>query len=1046
MACSFGYTAIAKILSRHPRIDMAIPDCGLRVPLYLAVRGGHTETVRLLLENRRIRTDALTRGNVSVLWAACSGGFIEIIEALLRDVRCDVRSADAASGRTPLAVACEKGQAHVAMLLMKTQGVNVNTVDHAGRSPLWHAARGGHKTIVQALLRSKACDVRAADHAGVTPFAASCIDAHVPCMRVLLQDARTDAGLADARGVTPFHRACRAGSMEAVVLLADHGNVDIARQDHAGLAGVHIAALAGNIALLEFIARHPRLRLADTDKLGRNALHIAAMNGYADVVEMLLLDEVDEVVHLRHLREARLLERDEDEAAEEKAAMQALAVASAAAARKDQGGEDDVDAATDAQAKPLDDSDKVGDAVVTRAADNSARDGHGNSDAEGDESDGKGVEDEAEVFVAERERREENVDDDNEPEAKQAHGSPGTEAGGPAAASVDDGEEPFDAGAALAAADAAAEAAAQAAVDAAERERAAKEAAEKAAADAEAERIANITMVRRFHPLTEDKHEGRYCPFYFACLTGDPEVFQLMLRDERTTAATNGGLVIRWRHGLTPMYVACQRGHIELVKMMLDHGQKFLDRTRSRVEAAAAEAAEKAAEEDKRRMVRLGPFAVAKFRAKQLKELEEERQRTLQAIADECSIVDDDVGPRAMLTAETNDGETPFYAVCQCGHKLLWELLHVREDVDVCRTNNRGRGPFFTACEHGHSWLVEAMLQDPERRFDDEIGRPDVGGHTPLWAACAAGNTEVVRLLLDANADPTASNGRGETCFWAACANGATEVAKLLLGMVGMRKVDETKLTKSGVSPLWAAAFGGWASTLRFLLTLPSTLELTINRPWGARSESPFFAACANGHCEAARVLGDDPRTDVAVLDSTGATPLCAAASAGFNAVVTYLLSDSRTDIDTLNGDGHNALTAAWVNDRTSVIELLEADGRFDRAPTADKEMDREAEAAAERTGGVKWSRRERRWEASCIITEVKVTTFYDGETTEERRENVKRFYRIGCYLTKAEAVSNWKSKCAELGISTGRSPKARRRRRSPKREKSKSPARKVAT
>jgi ankyrin repeat protein len=190
---------------------------------------------------------------------------------------------------------------------------------------------------------------------------------------------------------------------------------------------------------------------------------------------------------------------------------------------------------------------------------------------------------------------------------------------------------------------------------------------------------------------------------------------------------------------------------------------------------------------------------------------------------------------------------------------------------------------------------VQVLLRPREVDVDAE----DAQGCTALIHACAAGQTESVRLLLDGGADKDKEDSymyfAPYTKFWGplhyASATGHVGVVRLLL--------------ESGVQP-----------DLRW-------------DPYDPKAQ-PLHYACASGHVEIVHLLleaGADEDTD----DEDLHTPFIAAVEHGQESVVRFLL-DRGQDVD-----GHHA--NGWVGDSSLYIA-----GDYDRLSMAELLLERGAD------------------------------------------------------------------------------------------------------
>ena len=77
--------------------------------------------------------------------------------------------------------------------------------------------------------------------------------------------------------------------------------------------------------------------------------------------------------------------------------------------------------------------------------------------------------------------------------------------------------------------------------------------------------------------------------------------------------------------------------------------------------------------------------------------------------------------------------------------------------LNFCSASQAQVEELRSAAESGRTWVVETILQRPQD--------PDLGDPTPLWEASWRGHLEVVRLLLEANADKDQAIDAGTPLF-----------------------------------------------------------------------------------------------------------------------------------------------------------------------------------------------------------------------------------------------------------------------------------------
>ncbi|CAB1097112.1 unnamed protein product [Ectocarpus sp. CCAP 1310/34] len=163
-------------------------------PVHLAGAMGHTNVVKLLVEEHRAAVDARDGALCTPLHAASEGGHPVVVELLLR-LGAEV---DARNGKqqTPLHYACGYGQMEAAQQLV-IRGASVGAQDAKGNTPL-HLACGLAGTDVVRLLLAHGSPLNA------------------------LNDRRRH----------PLHLACRAGHLEVAITLLEYGADPSAKDAH----------------------------------------------------------------------------------------------------------------------------------------------------------------------------------------------------------------------------------------------------------------------------------------------------------------------------------------------------------------------------------------------------------------------------------------------------------------------------------------------------------------------------------------------------------------------------------------------------------------------------------------------------------------------------------------------------------------------------------------------------------------------------------------------------------------------------------------------
>jgi ankyrin repeat protein len=151
---------------------------------------------------------------------------------------------------------------------------------------------------------------------------------------------------------------------------------------------------------------------------------------------------------------------------------------------------------------------------------------------------------------------------------------------------------------------------------------------------------------------------------------------------------------------------------------------------------------------------------------------------------------------------------------------------------------------------------------------------------TPLWCAAEQAKLSTVQLLIRLGADVNLANENGETPLMAASKHWGDAIVQELLAA----KADPYAQGKNGRSALAIAAFGGNDSVVqRLLATDPEAVRHPSNQ------QALKEAASMGNAAMVARLI--QAGADLETRDSSGMTPLITAAAYGRSAVVQQLLA-----------------------------------------------------------------------------------------------------------------------------------------------------------
>jgi len=178
-------------------------------------------------------------------------------------------------------------------------------------------------------------------------------------------------------------------------------------------------------------------------------------------------------------------------------------------------------------------------------------------------------------------------------------------------------------------------------------------------------------------------------------------------------------------------------------------------------------------------------------------------------------------------------------------------------------------------------------------------------------AACASGDVEIVRLLLQHNkSDFLECDDKGNSAFMRPSKAGMTEIVAELLQS---GKVNVAQPNHLGNTPLYFACAEGRNEIITMLLK-DSRINPSYTNKYG---QTPLFIACFNGMVETVKILLADGRVDPTLPDNFGNSPAFVALSKGHTDVVLELIQscpDFKLDKATLD-----------VVQKKNYVEIIEA-------------------------------------------------------------------------------------------------------------------------
>ncbi len=288
----------------------------------------------------------------------------------------------------------------------------------------------------------------------------------------------------------------------------------------------------------------------------------------------------------------------------------------------------------------------------------------------------------------------------------------------------------------------------------------------------------------------------KFTPLFVASFNGHIEIVKILLEhgaDINKINTSEGG------DEVTPLIAAVQCGHVEIVKILLDQGA-YIDKPEVEHEFTPLVAA-----------VQFGHVEIVKILlSSPLVDVDKRRKDGESALffaikAKQFSLMELLLERGAMI-----DFKSILVAAENGDFKIIERLLKDWDgDVNLSLEYLSGRSPLLQAAQSGHIKIVELLLAKGAK-----IDAVDQLGLTPLFLASAKGHIHLVQKLLENGANINLPTKNLSTPLHVAAENGHIKVVELLLE--NKAKVD--CLDRGGATPLMVASLAGYDTLVALLL------------------------------------------------------------------------------------------------------------------------------------------------------------------------------------------------------------------------------------
>ncbi|XP_017781821.1 PREDICTED: ankyrin repeat domain-containing protein 17-like isoform X2 [Nicrophorus vespilloides] len=400
-------------------------------------------------------------------------------------------------------------------------------------------------------------------------------------------------------------------------------------------------------------------------------------------------------------------------------------------------------------------------------------------------------------------------------------------------------------------------------------------------------------------------------PLMYGCAGGHQDVVRFLLGNGASVEDHN-------ENGHTPLMEAASAGHVGLAMILLENGAGINTHSNEFKESALTLACYKGHLEMVKFLLEAG--------ADQEHKTDEMHTALMEASMDghvEVARLLLDSG--AQVNMPTDSFESPL-TLAACGGHVDLAMLLIERGANIEEVNDEGYTPLMEAAREGHEDMVALLLSQGNLQTNtdyntlqqniiilganinaqtDETQETaltlaccggftevadflikagadiELGASTPLMEAAQEGHLELVKYLLENSANVHAQTQTGDTALTYACENGHTDVADLLL----QYGADLEHESEGGRTPLMKACRAGHLCTVQFLISKGAN----VRRQTTNNDHTPLSLACAGGHLPVVELLLAH-RADPNHKLKDNSTMLIEAAKGGHTNVVQLLL------------------------------------------------------------------------------------------------------------------------------------------------------------
>ncbi|KAL9118335.1 MAG: hypothetical protein Q9187_005122, partial [Circinaria calcarea] len=373
-------------------------------------------------------------------------------------------------------------------------------------------------------------------------------------------------------------------------------------------------------------------------------------------------------------------------------------------------------------------------------------------------------------------------------------------------------------------------------------------------------------------------------------------------------------------HWQTPLMYACRRGHIEVVRQLLElsdrriqQGTRLVNLVSGRGRTALFECIMQNQEEIAEFLLTRKELEINAVQAK-------ESNRTALMVAAQLGhtrIVQHLLGhPDIDVNLQDTSGYTALYIAAFKGFPDIVELLLGKTGIDVRRVDNEaGRSALTIAAETDRHEVVKLFLQHDIAM----ASLMDHHGGTAMLRGIEKQRDSVIRVMLEFDLDFNCIDNNNRSLLHGVSAAGYFNFIRLLK----VKGVNQDAQDNDGFTPLHDASMNGRPQAAKVLLEELGA-NSSINDNYG---RTPFRVAWEYGQTQLMSILkanNTNPQADPMLVPSSAELPIWALVNQGRLDLITKALTTRKSDFSQKEpGTENNILHCAAEGDSIAILQTL---------------------------------------------------------------------------------------------------------------------------